>query len=267
MIIKNIAIIGFGVVGRGMKKLLDRHFKVVFFDPNVEGSVDKDTCNQCDLAIICVPSNMKDDGSCDISIVEDSVSWLETRLILVKSTIPPGTTKYLREKYNKKVNFSPEYMGESSYFTPFWKYPDPEKAETHTFVIVGGNEASEILNVFMKVMSVDTKYVVTTAEEAELTKYMENSFFATKVSFCNEFYEIAKCFGVDYKRLRELWLLDSRINPNHTIVFEDKRGWGGKCYPKDLSAIIKVSESKGFDPILLKAVRDSNEKIKKQNQG
>ncbi len=264
MYMKKIAIIGYGVVGKGMKKLLEKHFDVIFFDPAVSGSATKEDCNSADLAVICVPTPIASDGSCDISLVEESVAWLETKLILVKSTIAPGTTKYLREKYNKKVNFSPEYMGESSYFTPFWKYPDPEKAETHTFVIVGGDEASEILNVFVKCMSVDTHYVVATAEEAELTKYMENTFFATKVSFCNEFFEIAKAYGVDYKRLREMWLMDSRINPNHTLVFEDKRGWGGKCYPKDLSAIIKASESKGFDPVLLKAVQESNSIIRKK---
>ena len=262
---KKIAIIGYGVVGKGMYKLLEKRFDVLFYDPAVDGSATKDACNECDLAIVCVPSPMKEDGSCDISYVEESIAWLTTPLVLIKSTIPPGTTRMLRKKYGKKVNFSPEYMGESSYFTPFWKYPDPERAETHTFVIIGGDEASEILNVFMKVMSVDTHYMATTAEEAEVTKYMENSFFATKVSFCNEFFEIAKTYGVDYKKLRELWLLDSRINPNHTLVFEDKRGWGGKCYPKDLNAIIKAAEAQGYSPTLLKAVVQSNDEIKKKN--
>ena len=103
---KKIAIVGYGVVGKGMKKLLEKHFEVVFFDPAVEGSATKEDCNRADLAVICVPTPMGEDGSCDITLVEESVSWLEAPLILVKSTIAPGTTKYLREKYNKKVNFS-----------------------------------------------------------------------------------------------------------------------------------------------------------------
>lgn len=255
---KKIEIIGYGVVGQGMKKLLDKHFEVVIYDP-VQGYSRRS--QDSDLSIICVPTNMLEDGSCDISIVEDEVNACISPLILIKSTIPPSTTKYLRDKYNKKVNFSPEYMGESSYFTPYWKYPDPTRAETHTFVIVGGDEASEILNIFMKVMSVDTHYMAVTAEEAEMTKYMENCFFATKVTFCNEFYNIAKQFGVDYKKLRELWLLDSRINPNHTLVFEDKRGFGGKCFPKDLNGIIKASEKAGYEPTLLKEVWNTNKKI------
>lgn len=247
-----------GVVGRGMYDLLKNHYELVSYD--IGGS--KDEVNSCDLAMICVPTPMGEGGKVNISIVEDCVSWLETPLILIKSTIPPGTTTMLCEKYNKKVHFSPEYMGESSYFTPYWKYPDPTRAETHTFVIVGGEKASEILNIFMKCMSVDTHYVIATPEEAELAKYMENTFFATKVAFCNEFYDIAKAFGVDYKRLRELWLLDSRINPNHTLVFEDNRGFGGKCYPKDVNGIVRASEEVGYEPLLVKAVLKSNEKTR-----
>lgn len=263
--IKSIGIVGFGIVGKGMFNLLKGKFDLKVYDPAYSESVTKEELNSCDLSIICVPTNMLPDGKCDTSIVEESVKWLETPLILIKSTVPPKTTRKLREKYNKKVNFSPEYMGESTYFTPFWKYPDPIRAETHTFVVVGGEEASQILNVFMKVMSVDTRYVVATSEEAELMKYMENNFFAVKVSFFNEFYDIAKLVGVDFKRLRELFLLDSRINPNHTMVFEDKRGWGGKCFPKDLSAMIKYAESLGYNPRVLKGAWESNEYVRNSN--
>lgn len=246
-----IAIIGYGVVGKGMDRLLKR-FEPVIYDP-AQGYNDRDAVNACELGIICVPTPESADGACDTSYVESVIEWLETPVILIKSTVPPGTTTQLSQKYGKDVNFSPEYMGESTYFTPYWKYPDPERAETHTFVVVGGKSASRIMDYFTQVMSVDTKYMCVTAEEAELTKYMENSFFAVKVAFCNEFYEIAEKLGVDYKRLRELWLLDSRINPNHTLVFKDKRGYGGKCLPKDLSAIVTLSERMGYTPRVLKS--------------
>lgn len=260
--VKTIGIVGHGFVGKGMERLLEKHFDLKFYDVN-EGS--KEEINKCDLAVICVPSPMGADGACDTSIVEETIAWLKTPLILIKSTVPPGFTRQMREKYGKKVNFSPEYMGESSYYTPFWKYPDPQMAETHTFVVVGGEEASEILDVFMKCMSVDTRYAIATPEEAEMMKYMENNFFAVKVSFFNEFFDIAERVGVDFKRLRELFLLDSRINPNHTMVFTDKRGWGGKCFPKDLSAMIKFAESKGYEPLVLKGAWESNERVRNHN--
>lgn len=253
-----IAIIGMGVVGKGMKKLLEKRFEIVPFD--IGG--DKEGVNTCDLAIICVPTNELPGGSCDTSIVEEVLGWVETPLILIKSTVPPRFTTRMRLKTGKAINFSPEYMGESKYFTPFWKYPDPQMAESHTFVIVGGEEADEILDVFMKVMSVDTKYIACSPEEAELAKYMENCFFATKVTFCNEFADIAALNGVDYNKLRELWLLDSRINPNHTLVFKDDRGYGGKCYPKDIAGIVSATERLGYEPTLLKAVIATNKKIR-----
>ncbi len=256
---KRIEIIGNGVVGQGMIKLFDKRFDVSIYDPKKghnKYAVD------AELSIICVPTPSKDDGSCDVSIVEESVKQCNSPLILIKSTIPPGTTEYLSKKYNKNVCFSPEYMGESKYFTPYWKYPDPTRAETHTFVIIGGKQASWVADFFMKVMSVDTVYHLCTSMEAELMKYAENCFFATKVTFVNEFYNICKTFGVDWKKVREGWLLDSRINKNHTLVFEDERGYGGKCYPKDISAIIKASEAKGYEPTLLKSVIKTNNKIR-----
>lgn len=256
---QRIEIIGGGVVGQGMKKLFERHFTVAIHDPP-KGIFT--IPHVFDLSIICVPSPMKEDGSCDINAVEESVEYSTAPLILIKSTIPPGTTEYLAKKYNKNICFSPEYMGESKYFTPYWKYPDPTRAETHTFVIIGGEKASEVANFFMKVMSVDTVYSLCTSMEAELAKYAENTFFATKVTFVNEFYNICNAFGADWKKVRENWLLDSRINKNHTLVFEDNRGYSGKCYPKDIAAIIKASEEKGYEPTLLKAVVETNNKIR-----
>lgn len=263
--ITKIGIIGHGVVGKGMERLLSKRFETVVYD--VQTQPDKTVLEGIDLAIICVPTNSTHNGEADISIVENVVSWLDAPLILIKSTVPPLTTETLAEKYGKTICFSPEYMGESSYFTPFWKYPDPENAASHSFVIIGGIEsaASQIMDVFMQVMSVDAHFVLCTSREAELTKYMENTFFATKVTFCNEFYEIAKHFDIDYKKLRELWLLDPRINRMHTVVFPHKRGFGGKCFPKDVKAIVRASEDQGYSPKFLREVLDSNEKFRHEN--
>lgn len=256
-----ISIVGHGTVGKGMEKLFKRFNPVVY---DVATQPDKTLVQGADLAIVCVPTPSKEDGSCDTSAVEEVISWLDAKLILIKSTIPPLTTEYLVEKYHKSICFSPEYMGESSYFTPPWKYPDPKDASSHTFVIIGGAEkpASAIMDYFTQVMSVDSHFVLCSAREAELAKYMENCFFATKVTFCNEFYDIGQSFGVEYKKLRELWLLDPRVNPMHTVVFPNKRGFGGKCYPKDTSAIIKAAETQGYDPTLLKSVVATNKKIR-----
>ena len=101
-------------------------------------------------------------------------------------------------------------------------------------------------------------YILCDALSAEVAKYMENTFFAVKVTFVNEFFDIAKAYGVDYNVLREIWLADSRINRDHTDVYPDARGFSGKCLPKDLSALLAACEEAGVDAQLLKAVQEIN---------
>lgn len=255
-----IAIVGHGYVGKGMERLFGGRFELGIVDAATQP--DRSAAAGADLAVVCVPTPESPDGAADISAVEEVVGWLDAPLIVIKSTVPPGTTDRLAAETGKAIHFSPEYMGEPKWFVPPWKYPDPRRPETHDFVIVGGPRASEVLDFFVAVMSPDTRYTACTAIEAELAKYMENTWFATKVTFCNEFAGIAGAFGVDYKRLRELWLLDPRMDPDHTIVFRNDPGFGGKCLPKDLAAIIAASTAAGYEPGLLKAVQAVNRSIR-----
>jgi len=102
----------------------------------------------------------------------------------------------------------------------------------------------------------------TDARTAELTKYMENAYLALKVAFCNEFCSIAEAYDIDYNELRELWLLDPRIGRSHTYVLPHARGFGGRCLPKDLNAIIEVARRKGVTPTLLEATRQANDDVR-----
>lgn len=255
-----------GYVGKVIAKFFDELFEILVYDPKYKHSDSFDTINKkCDLAIICVPTPMNDDGSCNTTIVESVIKELETPLILIKSTVPPGTTEKLSEQFKKELVFSPEYIGESTYVTPWWKgEPHPTDLKYHDFQIFGGprNKTKEILEYFKVVFGPNCRLMQTDSKTAELTKYMENSWGATKVTFCNEFYDIAETYGVDYNELRELWLLDGRINRAHTAVFKDKRGFGGKCFPKDVNAIAKHTESSGYEPTLLKSVLKTNNKIR-----
>lgn len=265
---KKVAMIGYGYVGKGAFDFFKDRYETIFFDPHVEGSATKVEANACDLAVVSVPTPMGEDGSCDLSIIEETLDWLKTPLILIKSTIPPGTTKKLSEKSGKKICFSPEYMGEGGYFVPFWKYPHPKDMKMHSFQIIGGDKdtASAIMDFFVRVMGPDARFHLTDSTTAELVKYMENAFIATKVVFCNEFYNIAKAYGVEYKELRELWLLDERVGRMFSAVFpeKEKRGFEGKCLPKDVNAIVKAAESAGYDPKFVKAVIENNERIRKK---
>jgi len=92
---------------------------------------------------------------------------------------------------------------------------------------------------------------------------MENSYLALKVIFSHEFYRIADCYGVNYRELRELFLLDKRCERGHTAIMEDKMGIGGKCLPKDISAIYQATkQTYGFDSKLLRQFIETNKELR-----
>lgn len=257
-----VAIVGNGYVGRAYHKffpdavMYDRHL------PN--GQTNRSEVNQCDLAIVCVPTVMQEDGSVDISIVKEVVGWLETPLILIKSTIPPGTTEALKQVTGKRICHSPEYVGEGGYFVPFWLFAHPTEPQYHSFMVIGGDQEDreEILQFFYPVLGATKTYYQVDATTSELIKYMENAAIATKVTLCNEFYNIAKAFGVNYSQLREGFVLDERQGKMFTVVYKNRRGFDGKCLPKDMNGITYASEKAGYKAEFLEDVLKNNERIK-----
>lgn len=258
---KKVAIVGYGYVGKAMAAFFKDHYEVRIYDPALTYSVPKSQVNECDLAVVCVPTNMDKDGSCDTSIVREVINWIETPHILLKSTVPPGTTSEIVATTGKRVVFSPEYCGESSYWSPYAFHTDVK--ETPFFIFGGAKEdTSAMVDFFLPVTGPVKIYRQTSARAAELAKYMENCFYATKIIFCYEMAMIAENEGIDFNEVRELWLLDPRINPMHTAVFKsNQRPFGGKCLPKDLSALIEFSLDGGYDPCFLKAVQDANDRL------
>lgn len=256
---RGIAIVGYGYVGSAYHKIFP---DAVIYDP-ARGRKDKKAVNRRGLAIVCVPTPSAPDGSCDTSLVEETIAWLKTPLILIKSTVEPGTTKRLKRKYKKRICHSPEYIGEGKYYVAPWKYPHPTEPIHHTFMIIGGasEDREGVIQFFLPVLGPDRIYFQTDETTSELIKLMENVWGAMKVTFCNEFYEIAKKFKVDYNQLREGFLLDSRTERMHTAVFKNKRGFGGKCFPKDTVALVKAVEKAGYEPKLIKQVLASNEEF------
>jgi nucleotide sugar dehydrogenase len=224
---------------------------------------------ECGLAIVCVPTPMIEDEHSefkrvDLSIIEEVVGWLETPLILIKSTIPPGTTERLCIETGKNICFSPEYVGEGKYQITPWKYMSPDDPRTHEFQIIGGDKKTreQIANYFVERLGPEKTYYLIDAVEAEIIKYMENSWGAMKVIFANEFYHLCQKFGASYIRVREGWALDNRVERMHTAVFVDNEGFAGKCYPKDLNGIVAAADDVGVDMSLIKAVLRKNSKIK-----
>lgn len=255
-----VGVVGAGVVGKAMQKLCGG--ETVMYDTAPGAPRDRQTINACDVVFICVPTPMAEDGSCDTHIVEEAVAWVQAPLIIIRSTVSPGTTDRLVETYRKAIVFQPEYLGE----TPSHVFSD---MGDRSFVVLGGqtDHTSAAAEFYKHYYNAYVRFYFCDALTAEVAKYMENSFYALKVTFCNEFFDIAEAHGVNYDLLREIWLADPRISRDHTLVYRDSRGFDGKCLPKDVNAIIRSSRSGGYVPKLMEAVLAINEAMKARSAG
>jgi UDPglucose 6-dehydrogenase len=250
-----VAIIGSkGVVGSEMVRLFTsstphqvKEKKSIEVIEHDKEDTNFDEVNSCDIAFVCVPTPMGEDGHCNTSIVEEVMEWLKVETVVIRSTVPPGISEWF------DVVFQPEYIGE----TPNHNMSD---SKHHPFLILGGpkEQVDKTVEIYQKVYNANVRILKTDSRTAEVIKYMENSFIATKVTFCNEFYDVCETMEVDYDVVREGFLLDPRMSRDFTFVYPDKRGWGGSCLPKDISAIIKASEDNDYDMHLMKSVQAVN---------
>ena len=249
-----VAIIGAGAVGRAMQQVFP---DAVMYDEPL-GLGTREAVNACRVAFVCVPTPPDPSGACDTSIVESTVAWLACETIVVRSTVAPGTTARLARESGKRVVFQPEYgPGET---------PDHPYADTRDigWAILGGPRewTGPVVDLYQHVLSSSVVIQQTDSTTAELAKYMENAFLATKVMFCNEFYDIAQALDVEYHELRELWLLDPRMGRSHSWVHPEDRGFGGKCLPKDLDALLRAAEDLGVTPAMLAAAAEANRALR-----
>lgn len=252
-----VAIVGCGHVGGIMKELFSD--AVVYDEPKGIGT--REEVNECDFAFVCVPTPKAADGSCDTSIVDDVLTWLEPKeVIILRSTVPIGYTFNKNWETGKKIIFQPEYYGE----TVAHPFADPHN---RSWVTLGGGSilTQKVAELYQTVFTSELIINQVDSQVAELAKYMENSFYSVKVTFCNQFYDLAEAIGVNYNDLRETWLLDPRIGRSHTFVYPDNRGYGGSCLPKDTAAIINIADACGIDMKLLKTVEEINKEYHNEN--
>ncbi|MEK0337092.1 MAG: hypothetical protein QQN41_06625 [Nitrosopumilus sp.] len=260
--IKRIGIIGSeGYVGKAQLKLWNYSNIYNVFEYDL-GIGQKDQINSCDLAVVCVPTPEIEDGSCDISIIEDTIKWLNVPVILIKSTIPPGTTDSLRKKYGKRIVHSPEFIGENKYWSPYKFHNDALKTP---FIILGGipKDRNYVYDLLLPIFGPFKVYKFVDSKTSEMVKYVSNCWGATKVTWANEMKGICDVLGIDFGEVREAWALDPKVEKSHTLVFKDKPGFGGKCLPKDTKALVKFAEDAGYDAELIKEVLNSNARFKR----
>jgi len=271
----SIGIVGLGYVGTAIKSGFEKHYELETYD---KYDTDKSTCEslrdlvmECDVMFVCVPTPMNKDGSCHTDIVEEVVSEineivLETEsypyhikpIVVIKSTVPPGTTDRLHSKSRGlDVIFNPEFLTEANFLEDF---------KNQTRIILGGTrKGTNILRqVYSKVFPHAT-IVKTGSKTAEMVKYFINSFLGTKVSFANEMKQICDKIDIDFDKIVEYATYDERLGKSHWAVPgpDNDFGFGGHCLPKDLNALICVAHEFGIVPEVLEAVIDTNDKVRK----
>lgn len=259
---KNIAIIGTGMVGGA----LDRFFKTQniqagLYDPP-KGLADQSVLRDADMIFIAVPTPYYLDGSgFDDSFMRAAIEAIPVagKTIVLKSTILPGTTdKFQKEYPQHRILFNPEFLTESTADQDM-QYPRRQ--------IVGYTEKSRCdAERVMGILPRAPFEKIIPATAAEMVKYFGNAFYALKVAYANQMYDICKKLGIDYSHVQECAGAEPWVGKQHLEVFyQGYRGYGGKCLPKDTRSIIQLGDSSGVDLSLLKAAEAyNNELIKSQ---
>ncbi len=259
----NIGIIGQGFVGNAIYQKFKNYYDVKTFD--IKGMMHcnsrKEETMSCDIVFVCLPTPMNQDGSCHTDIVEEAVADISTlskgNIVVIKSTIPPGTVAKWNKRYNNlNIAFNPEFLTEANAVSDF---------ENQTRVILGGprSATTKLKTIYSKVFPKAT-IVKTDSTYAEMVKYVTNSFLATKVSFANEMYQICNKLEVDYDKIIEYATYDERLGKSHWSVPgpDGDFGYGGHCFPKDVKALINLALDLNIGPRMLTAVDFKNNDVR-----
>lgn len=246
-----VAIIGYGWVGKAMKELFPDAWIYDIVHPEW---ATKEEVNKCDIAFICVPTPVIEEGKLDTSIVEECVQWLDHPLIVIRSTVNPGDSIKYSEKYDREIVVQPEYLGE----TPSHPMLDPR---TRPFLIIGGNKPSvkRLIDLYTHVYNANISIRQVTHYEAEVIKLTENRAIAMKVAQCQELYDVCERTGTNYYVIRDaVYGDDPRFNLWFTMIFIESRGMNSKCIPKDVYAWCAWAESTGYKPKITRALLEKN---------
>lgn len=269
-----IGIVGNGFVGQAIQilnspKLLNK-WLIYDIDPQKcqPQNLQIQDLNVCDLIFVCVPTPMNTDGSCYLGLVESVVKELQELTnpnktqIIVRSTVVPGTSDRLN------VFFMPEFLTEKNWQYDFvnadcWFFGLKESCTEKEAIQFRNNVRSLFNQAYASQLIKSKKLYFLTNKEAEMIKYTRNCFLATKISFCNEIQEICAHKGIDYQLVMNLASKDSRIGSSHTSVpgHDGKRGFGGTCLPKDISALHHEIRTLGMKSYILDAVIRRNDEV------
>ncbi len=246
-----IVIAGYGYVGKAISSALKDTCDITIVDPAFSTLTIKDT--EPDGVIICVSTPQADDGTCDVSNVIKVINETPKEVpILIKSTISlEGWERILQCIGSQRITFSPEFLRARTAIEDF---------KNQKVMYVGHGATVYWSDLFLK-SNPNLDIQTYDAEQLILAKYFRNSFLATKVSFFNQVYDLCKASGISFNEVREVITDDNRIGKSHSSVTE-QRGYGGHCFPKDVSAIIETGVWNNVDLSIINEASEYNTKLR-----
>jgi len=266
---KKIGIIGKGFVGSAVQFGFSANtgsnaiVKVYDKDPSKSINTLNEVVNDSDFIFLSVPTPSNKDGSINLKIIDEALGEIDKinkkePIILLRSTMIPGSSRKFQEKYNNlKLIFNPEFLTERSANFDFIN---------QSRFILGGDKihTSKVADLYKSRFGDSISIIETNFETAELIKYMNNCFFATKVSFMNEMKLISDACGADWENAVEGFIRDGRIGHSHINVpgHDGKYGFGGSCFPKDVQAMIDFGKSMDIDLNTLSGAWKTNLKVR-----
>lgn len=234
-------------------------------DNNTRGTLKftdqiKEAIQASDILFIAVGTPSLEDGTADLKYlrsVADAIaaSINDYKVIVIKSTVPIGTNRWLSDYLEKKISdptlfdviSNPEFLREGH---AVYDSLNPDR------IIIGGNNQGAITIIKKLYHQLNSKYVICDWETAELIKYASNAYLAAKISFINEIAQIADKTGADILQVAYGVGLDSRIGAE---FLKSGIGYGGSCFPKDVKALISTADLMGVNTHILKEIESVNE--------
>lgn len=250
----------------GLKNMIEENVKAgrLLFDDSSSESL-----KNADVIFICVGTPPKQDGSADLSFVLDAArtigkSITDFKVVVTKSTVPVGTTaivgKIIADEIKARgldISFgmvnNPEFLKEGSAISDFM---GPDR------VVIGtsSERAKKIMRrLYSPFFRTDERIIFMSVESSELTKYASNSMLATRISFMNEIAILAEKVGADVEQIRQGMAHDKRIGKYFLYA---GAGYGGSCFPKDVSALIQTGKKVGYDMKVINAANEVNNRQK-----
>lgn len=257
-----IGIVGYGIVGQAVEYGFKKE-PTSIYDKYKNFLPLSEVCKKSEFIFVCVPTPMTEDYSgIDLSIVEEVVSEIASyikntdKILVLKSTIVPGTTQRLSKKYPEiNICFNPEFLTEANFLEDF---------VNSDRTIIGANNdlvSRRLVSLYLKHFPKMPVYQ-TDPTSAEMVKYMANCYLASKVIFANEIFDLCEKLGIKYEEVKKMVVADHRIYDSHLDVTTQK-GFGGKCFPKDIVALIGLGRSLNVDVSFLEKVWNKNLEIRK----